>query len=158
RTAVNSGPFTGFPVRLRVCASARPVRRSVAQLVEHRSPKPGVAGSIPAGPVFQSVVPPRVAERHAPPVLSGSVDCTLDSTLAEHSGARAPAPRDRSSGRHPCSRRGSVRTTSSWLPMWSTHSRYAIQELPGVSSGFWISSSAGGALHNWRVAGGRKGD
>ena len=25
--------------------------RSVAQLVEHRSPKPGVAGSIPAGPV-----------------------------------------------------------------------------------------------------------
>ena len=25
--------------------------RSVAQLVEHRSPKPGVAGSSPAGPV-----------------------------------------------------------------------------------------------------------
>src|SRR6266496_352966 len=29
--------------------------RSVAQLVEHRSPKPGVAGSIPAGPVSQSL-------------------------------------------------------------------------------------------------------
>jgi hypothetical protein len=27
------------------------VQRSVAQLVEHRSPKPGVAGSSPAGPV-----------------------------------------------------------------------------------------------------------
>src|SRR5438552_18563156 len=26
--------------------------RSVAQLVEHRSPKPGVAGSIPAGPAW----------------------------------------------------------------------------------------------------------
>src|SRR5437870_7799449 len=31
--------------------SRQPVLRSVAQLVEHRSPKPGVAGSIPAGPV-----------------------------------------------------------------------------------------------------------
>ena len=29
-------------------------RRSVAQLVEHRSPKPGVAGSIPAGPVVNN--------------------------------------------------------------------------------------------------------
>ena len=29
--------------------------RSVAQLVEHRSPKPGVAGSSPAGPVSQSL-------------------------------------------------------------------------------------------------------
>src|SRR5690606_29065767 len=27
------------------------VQRSVAQLVEHRSPKPGVGGSIPSGPV-----------------------------------------------------------------------------------------------------------
>ncbi len=27
------------------------VQRSVAQVVEHRSPKPGVAGSSPAGPV-----------------------------------------------------------------------------------------------------------
>ena len=26
--------------------------RSVAQLVEHRSPKPGVGGSIPSGPVY----------------------------------------------------------------------------------------------------------
>src|SRR5438093_10223246 len=43
--------FPGFPVRLCVDASARLVPRSVAQLVEHRSPKPGVAGSIPAGPV-----------------------------------------------------------------------------------------------------------
>src|SRR5467141_2303849 len=32
------------------CQAVRPPR-SVAQLVEHRSPKPGVAGSIPAGPV-----------------------------------------------------------------------------------------------------------
>ena len=31
--------------------SAAGNQRSVAQLVEHRSPKPGVAGSIPAGPV-----------------------------------------------------------------------------------------------------------
>src|SRR2546427_6223807 len=31
--------------------SRQPNLRSVAQLVEHRSPKPGVAGSIPAGPV-----------------------------------------------------------------------------------------------------------
>jgi hypothetical protein len=28
-------------------------RRSVAQLVEHRSPKPGVGGSIPSGPVVE---------------------------------------------------------------------------------------------------------
>src|SRR5947199_1517679 len=39
------------PTRLPVSPSTRPVLRSVAQLVEHRSPKPGVAGSIPAGPV-----------------------------------------------------------------------------------------------------------
>src|SRR5213592_2271350 len=50
--------------RLRIADWARPLYqsairnpqsaidfRSVAQLVEHRSPKPGVAGSIPAGPV-----------------------------------------------------------------------------------------------------------
>src|SRR5947208_11644211 len=30
--------------------------RSVAQLVEHRSPKPGVAGSIPAGPAWAGTV------------------------------------------------------------------------------------------------------
>src|SRR6266702_5151862 len=56
--------------------------RSVAQLVEHRSPKPGVAGSIPAGPVVQSVVPPRVAGRRVPLVSSALPDCTLDCTLA----------------------------------------------------------------------------
>ena len=36
---------------LRRRASACPVHRVVAQLAEHRSPKPGVAGSSPAGPV-----------------------------------------------------------------------------------------------------------
>jgi hypothetical protein len=35
---------------VRYCEESR--CRSVAQLVEHRSPKPGVAGSIPAGPVI----------------------------------------------------------------------------------------------------------
>src|SRR6266511_68101 len=34
-----------------LCNCATSSQRSVAQLVEHRSPKPGVAGSIPAGPV-----------------------------------------------------------------------------------------------------------
>src|SRR5919112_2378397 len=31
--------------------AGEPAQRSVAQVVEHRSPKPGVAGSSPAGPV-----------------------------------------------------------------------------------------------------------
>ena len=39
-----------IPVGHPVGAGAGRGRRSVAQLVEHRSPKPGVAGSIPAGP------------------------------------------------------------------------------------------------------------
>src|SRR2546422_44246 len=43
------------PTRLPVSPSTRPVLRSVAQLVEHRSPKPGVAGSIPAGPALMMV-------------------------------------------------------------------------------------------------------
>jgi hypothetical protein len=34
----------------------RLMRRSVAQLVEHRSPKPGVGGSIPSGPVGGSAI------------------------------------------------------------------------------------------------------
>src|SRR6266571_3365236 len=42
----------------------------------------GQSRAIPAGPVFQSAVPPRVVGRRAPPVLSGSADCTLDCTLA----------------------------------------------------------------------------
>ena len=39
------------PQSKRVVSFAVRRNRSVAQLVEHRSPKPGVAGSIPAGPV-----------------------------------------------------------------------------------------------------------
>ena len=41
----------GFAEQASQLTSAAPILRSVAQLVEHRSPKPGVAGSIPAGPV-----------------------------------------------------------------------------------------------------------
>jgi hypothetical protein len=40
------------------------VQRSVAQVVEHRSPKPGVAGSSPAGPVrFELEVPVALSSR-----------------------------------------------------------------------------------------------
>ena len=41
-----------MPVLSPVSSNRRPAAgvRSVAQLVEHRSPKPGVAGSIPATP------------------------------------------------------------------------------------------------------------
>ncbi len=51
-----SHPFEIYELRavlsaVRVVAFRTGVDRSVAQLVEHRSPKPGVAGSIPAGPV-----------------------------------------------------------------------------------------------------------
>ena len=45
----------GFAEQASSLTSAAPIPRSVAQLVEHRSPKPGVAGSIPAGPVFDRV-------------------------------------------------------------------------------------------------------
>src|SRR6266566_9954608 len=44
----------GFAEQASQLSSAAPILRSVAQLVEHRSPKPGVAGSIPAGPVSRS--------------------------------------------------------------------------------------------------------
>src|SRR5918994_7965467 len=35
--------------------AGEPAQRSVAQVVEHRSPKPGVAGSSPAGPVGEAI-------------------------------------------------------------------------------------------------------
>ncbi len=42
--------------------------------VRSKTPKPGVAGSIPAGPVVHSVVPPRVAGRRVPLVPSARPD------------------------------------------------------------------------------------
>ena len=44
-------PDTGWWTSQAAVGASSLLRRSVAQLVEHRSPKPGVAGSIPAGPV-----------------------------------------------------------------------------------------------------------
>src|SRR5207249_10740449 len=59
------------PTRLPVSPSTRPVLRSVAQLGEHRSPKPGVAGSIPAGPVRAAT------EFVAALRMSGRIDCRV---------------------------------------------------------------------------------
>ena len=49
-------PDTGWWTSQVAVGESPLLRRSVAQLVEHRSPKPGVAGSIPAGPVLLGLV------------------------------------------------------------------------------------------------------
>src|SRR5688500_13860850 len=53
-TLQDSGGLRCCVFRSAQSAVRSPSSRSVAQLVEHRSPKPGVAGSIPAGPVVES--------------------------------------------------------------------------------------------------------
>ena len=55
-----AGPLRGLWYRDRPPG----VRRTVAQLVEHRSPKPGVGGSIPSGPARNAIrYPPAVNDR-----------------------------------------------------------------------------------------------
>ena len=54
-----------------VRSRARGDCRSVAQLVEHRSPKPAVGGSIPSGPVWNHGVSSPPAPSHVSPPLDG---------------------------------------------------------------------------------------
>src|ERR1700756_1488754 len=48
--------------------------RSVAQLVEHRSPKPGVAGSSPATPASGQSGNPLISNDPQPPPVGGHLD------------------------------------------------------------------------------------
>ena len=118
-------PFGGFPhapaCPHRVAAAAGRRRRALAQLAEHRSPKPKVGGSSPSCPART-----RTAGRQDRPDDRGEVTSVTDSKAvrgSRDSGRReAHQPPPRSTARSsPSCARSSGRPRSSWSPTssWS---------------------------------------
>ena len=109
------------------------VQRSVAQVVEHRSPKPGVAGSSPAGPV-ESVASREAASRRwrwrsSPKQARNCSERAVDWRLRTHD-SLTTALSSRGLGRGPLKAQTRVRIPLALFCRWERPHRLSVRTGP----------------------------